>query len=87
MADRLDGSPVPNYFAGNRKFISFDIQTQASQTEKLRCLFRFINYCNSDASFCHNAAEASLGIRQSPRGESVTPPTLGPSGRQERLNC
>ena len=33
------------------------------------------------------AAQASLGIRQSPRGERVTLPTLGPSGRQLRLNC
>ena len=30
---------------------------------------------------------ASLGIRQSPRGERLTEPTLGPSGRQLRLNC
>ena len=34
-----------------------------------------------------SAAAASLGIRQSPRGERVTLPTLGPSGRQLRLNC
>ena len=27
------------------------------------------------------------GIRQSPRGESATLPTLGPSGRQDLLNC
>ena len=33
------------------------------------------------------ALEASLGMRQSPRGERLTLPTLGPSGRQERLNC
>ena len=33
------------------------------------------------------AAQASLGMRQSPRGESVTEPTFGPSGRQLRLNC
>ena len=26
-------------------------------------------------------------MRQSPRGESVTEPTFGPSGRQLRLNC
>lgn len=26
-------------------------------------------------------------MRQSPRGDSDTDPTLGPSGRQERLNC
>ena len=31
--------------------------------------------------------EASLGMRQSPRGESDTLPTRGPSGMQERLNC
>lgn len=31
--------------------------------------------------------EASLGIRQSPRGERQTLPTLTPSGMQFRLNC
>ena len=30
---------------------------------------------------------ASLGMRQSPRGESDTFPIRGPSGMQERLNC
>ena len=44
-------------------------------------------YCRSSSSRSHRAAEASLGIRQSPRGERVTEPTLGPSGRQLRLNC
>ena len=39
------------------------------------------------ASLSHSADTASDGIRQSPRGESVTVPTFGPSGRQERLNC
>ncbi len=39
------------------------------------------------ASRSHSAAEASLGIRQSPRGERLTVPTFAPSGRQERLNC
>lgn len=42
---------------------------------------------SSSHSFSHEAALASLGIRQSPRGLSDTDPTLGPSGRQERLNC
>ena len=32
-------------------------------------------------------AEASLGIRQSPRGLRHTEPTFTPSGRQLRLNC
>ena len=29
----------------------------------------------------------SLGIRQSPRGDSATEPTFGPSGITDRLNC
>lgn len=37
--------------------------------------------------FSQRAETASDGIRQSPRGDSVTVPTFGPSGRQERLNC
>lgn len=39
------------------------------------------------SSSIQSRAEASEGIRQSPRGDRVTEPTLGPSGRQERLNC
>ncbi len=35
----------------------------------------------------HSAADASLGIRQSPRGDRDTEPIFGPSGIQERLNC
>ena len=41
--------------------------------------------CSSSAS--HNAALASLGMRQSPRGDRETVTTLGPSGRQDLLNC
>ena len=36
---------------------------------------------------CQCAPSASVGMRQSPRGESEQLPTLGPSGRQLRLNC
>ncbi len=39
------------------------------------------------SSAIHSALTASEGIAQSPRGDRVTEPTLGPSGRQERLNC
>ena len=39
------------------------------------------------SSSSHSRATASEGIRQSPRGDRDTLPTLGPSGRQERLNC
>ena len=35
----------------------------------------------------HIAAEASLGMRQSPLGERDTEPTFGPSGMQLLLNC
>jgi len=38
-------------------------------------------------SASHSAALASLGMRQSPRGDNATEPTLGPSGIAERLNC
>lgn len=38
-------------------------------------------------SMFHNVLTASEGIRQSPRGDSDTDPTFGPSGMQERLNC
>ena len=39
------------------------------------------------SSAIHSALQASLGIRQSPRGDSVTDPTFGPSGKQLLLNC
>ena len=42
---------------------------------------------NFSTSSSQSRTQASLGMRQSPRGESVTDPTLGPSGKQERLNC
>lgn len=32
-------------------------------------------------------ADASLGIRRSPLGDTDTVPTFGPSGRQDLLNC
>ena len=42
---------------------------------------------NSATALTHSALLASLGMRQSPRGESATEPTLGPSGMDDRLNC
>lgn len=41
----------------------------------------------SSNSLSQLSTHASDGIRQSPRGERLTEPTLTPSGRQERLNC
>ena len=48
----------------------------------------FTNYLTTcSRSRIQLATHASLGIRQSPLGDSATVPTFGPSGRQERLNC
>ena len=50
------------------------------------------SHCSGDSgmfstSASHAAADASAGMRQSPRGDSAPPePTLGPSGMQSRLN-
>jgi uncharacterized protein (TIGR02757 family) len=41
----------------------------------------------SGSSFSQASQEASLGIRQSLRGERLTDPIFGPSGMQLRLNC
>ena len=37
--------------------------------------------------FSHISISASLGMRQSARGERAIVPTFGPSGRQDLLNC
>ncbi len=44
-------------------------------------------YASSSSCFCQRVQTASLGMRRSPRGLTATLPTLGPSGRQLRLNC
>lgn len=49
--------------------------------KKTRSGYRFSH------SSIHSLDEASLGMRQSPRGLRQQLPTLGPSGRQLRLNC
>ena len=46
-----------------------------------------IGYSSPSSSRCHSVQAASLGMRRSPRGLTATLPTLGPSGRQLRLNC
>lgn len=48
---------------------------------------RYIFYFKFSISSSQRADEASEGMRQSPRGERVTVPIFGPSGRHERLNC
>ena len=60
-------------------------------TRPMPPVFKYIKlFCihsSESSSCCQTLIQASLGIRQSPRGESVTEPTFGPSGRQLRLNC
>ena len=46
-----------------------------------------LRYPMVSSSACHRAQAASEGIRQSPRGDRATDPTLGPSGTQLRLTC
>ena len=46
----------------------------------------YIDY-NLSTSLSQIRAEASLGIRQSPRGLRLTPPVFTPSGAALRLNC
>ena len=48
------------------------------------CFYMLYKFSSSSI---HNVFTASEGILQSPLGDRVTEPTLGPSGRQERLNC
>lgn len=48
--------------------------------------FRFTHYRFSNSS-SQSAAEASEGMRQSPRGDKLTDPIFTPSGIHERLNC
>ncbi len=49
------------------------------------CLYA--RYPSSSSSASQSDASASDGMRRSPRGETPTDPTLGPSGEQLRLNC
>ena len=74
------------YFVFNHKVTNFCGASKLSYFVFEADLLFYVVYSSSH-SFSHEAALASLGIRQSPRGLSDTDPTLGPSGRQERLNC
>ena len=57
-----------------------------------KCLFYSVHGCKISqmVTVCQgfqSSPQASVGIRQSLRGESEMLPTLGPSGTQLRLNC
>ena len=44
-------------------------------------------YYNNSSSSIQIRTHASEGIIKSPRGDTESVPTFGPSGKQERLNC
>jgi len=46
-----------------------------------------ISSAHDPSHLSHSAGSASEGMRQSPRGERLTVPTLGPSGTHDRLYC
>ena len=71
----FDDNHQPNGIAHKSPFTYIYSQLQSGYS------FRF------STSSIQRAETASEGILQSPRGERLTLPTLGPSGTQERLNC
>ena len=66
--------------------VLFDIKIIFTKKVPEETFFRD-KFHNFSASSSQRRAEASLGIRQSPRGLRHTEPTFTPSGRQLRLNC
>ena len=66
--------------------VLFEIKIIFTKKVPEETFFRDKSYIFS-ASSSQRRAEASLGIRQSPRGLRHTEPTFTPSGRQLRLNC
>ena len=84
----------PGFHLGSRGFILSKSLTEFAPAGANQTEFIFSgdmpvgeNAYSFSSSACHTAAWASEGIRQSPRGDTATLPTLGPSGRQLRLNC
>ena len=65
----------------------FDLS--ASERRKLLKSFEqyIFGYSSPSNSFIQTATHASDGMCKSPRGDTPTLPTFGPSGKQERLNC
>src|SRR6476620_9636090 len=59
---------------------------RATQTETSRQKSGLLAHSSPPTASSHTRAAASDGIRQSPRGDTLTEPTFGPSGRHDRLN-
>ena len=85
--------PSTTYMPSSRRAFALLLRL----TTRFTCLFDVLliirihspdtAYLMPSSSSSHTLPDASLGILKSPLGETATEPTLGPSGRQERLNC
>lgn len=76
---------IINVFKAFKAEIKFKVNSKERFLNSPKILFNIqfvFNFYNS-----HSGPTASLGIRQSPRGDKLIDPTFGPSGMQERLNC
>ena len=69
-----------------KPIIFYFIVSERQDTFRIRFVIWFYISISS-ASFIQRAAEASLGILQSPRGERLVLPIFTPSGWQLRLYC
>ena len=90
--------PQPRMYITRAFFPSQETGIKCNITVTLREMLRNItdlrgtgglyeSYSRVASSASHRAFTASEGSFKSPRGDTETAPTLGPSGRQERLNC
>ena len=68
-----------------------NITSKNGYSKQIKMISFFFSYIEKSGVyillFTHKLEEASLGMRQSPLGDKLTEPTLGPSGMQLRLNC
>lgn len=83
LSDDLNGA-IRIYNAVGNLLLLQNINSESAVNKRSH---RFDYDSNSSISFSHCVTDASLGIRQSLRGEKLMEPTLGPSGKQLRLNC
>lgn len=76
---------IPALPSGSKQIHIIKLKHASGLTHALILYFNM--YYSPSHSLIQRADEASEGIRQSPRGDRHTEPTLGPSGRHDRLNC
>src|SRR5262245_36105225 len=83
-------TPLENEILGERRVVRA-MRGRAKPPAHLATLIETVESSGTEAygvsvQRSHRAATASLGMRQSPRGDRLMLPTFGPSGTQERLN-